>query len=408
MDRRQQIITPTVPGQPVPSRPLNIIQVFNRYLGPGGEEKSVARIATDLEQGGHCVTRFWRESTEWKRPGAPARFRQPMLLWRNPAVLAELRQTHQGRPADVWILHNVIPVISLGVYRLALDLQVPIIQWLHNYRPVSPSGTLMAGTTLLRADDPWVGWKETWHGTWHGRLLTGWLALSYARLKRRGDFAAVRAWVTVSEQMKQNFAQAGWFTDRLHTLRHSWHTQPLPVEARDDGYFLFLGRMVESKGARFLVELWKDPALRQVELVMAGDGPLVTELRAQAPPNVRWVGHVEGEAKQQLKARCRAILFPSIWPEPLSTVAYEAYEAGKPILASQVGGMPELIVAGQTGFLLPPGQHGDWRNGILQLTEDASLSHCLGAAGRLWLDREVSPGRWLEQFDLIARSALGP
>ena len=46
----------------------------------------------------------------------------------------------------------------------------------------------------------------------------------------------------------------------------------------------------------------------------------------------------------QLKAGCRAILFPSIWPEPLSSVAYEAYEVNKPIVASNLGGMPEVIV----------------------------------------------------------------
>jgi glycosyltransferase involved in cell wall biosynthesis len=406
MSRQQQSRILAVPGPPLNSRPLNILQVFNRYLGPGGEEKSVARIASDLEQGGHRVTRFWRESAEWTQPGAPARFRQPMLLWRNAAVLDELRRTHEERPADVWILHNVIPVISLGIYRLALDLKVPIIQWLHNYRPLSPSGTLWAGGTLLQADDPWIAWKETWHGSWHGRFLTGWLALSYARLKQRGDFAAVRAWVAVSEQMKQIFTRAGWFSDRLHTLRHSWHAQMPPANPRDEGYFLFLGRMVETKGVRFLVELWKDPALQGMQLVMAGDGPLAAELRAQSPPTVRWVGHVEGEVKQRLKAGCRAVLFPSIWPEPLSTVAYEAYEAGKPIVASRLGGMSELIVHGQTGFLLPPGQNREWRECIVQLASDPALSQQLGASGRLWLDREVSPARWLEQFNVIAQSAL--
>src|SRR5262245_26584757 len=242
------------PGPALTTGPLNIIQVFNQYLQPGGEEKYVARIALDLERGGHRVIRFWRESAERKRSGGPSRFQQPLLLWRNPAVLAELRRVHEESPADVWILHNVIPVVSLGVYRLALDLQVRVIQWLHNYRPLSPSGTLFAGTTLLQPDDPWIAWKETWHGSWNGRLWTGWLALGYARVRRRGDFAAVRAWVTVSEHMKRLFTRAGWFCDRLHSLRHCWHAQPRLAEAPDQGYFLFLGRMAETKGVRFLVE----------------------------------------------------------------------------------------------------------------------------------------------------------
>jgi glycosyltransferase involved in cell wall biosynthesis len=386
------------------SRPLKILQVFNRYLQPGGEEKSVARIAADLESGGHVVTRFWRESAEWQRPGAPPKWKQPLLLWRNPAVLEALRQQHDAARADVWLLHNVVPVVSLGIYRLAGELRVPIIQWLHNYRPLSPGGAMFAGNTVLRPEDPWMPWKESWHGSWNGRLLTAWLAIGYARLKRRGDFESVRAWVAVSEQMKRIFKQAGWFPERLHALPHSWHAQRAPAEMRDEGYFLFLGRMVESKGVRFLIELWRDPALRDVPLVMAGEGPLAAELRGQSPPNVRWVGHVEGDVKENLKAGCRAILFPSIWPEPLSTVAYEAYEVNRPILASSQGGMPEVVVHGQTGFVLPAGDRPAWREQILQLARDADLSTRLGKQGRHWLEAEVSPKRWVERFDAIAKA----
>ncbi|MCX6904189.1 MAG: hypothetical protein NTW03_12080, partial [Verrucomicrobia bacterium] len=104
---------------PASARPLKIIQVFNRYLYPGGEEKSVARIAEDLEEGGHQVTRFWRESAEWEGGGAPPKWKQPFLLWRNPAVLEKLQQAHLAAPADLWLLHNVLPVASLGVYELA-------------------------------------------------------------------------------------------------------------------------------------------------------------------------------------------------------------------------------------------------------------------------------------------------
>jgi glycosyltransferase involved in cell wall biosynthesis len=383
---------------------LKILQVFNRYLQPGGEEKSVARIASDLESGGHSVTRFWRESAEWQQPGAPPKWKQPFLLWRNRAVLEDLRRLHEATHTDIWLLHNVVPVVSLDVYRLASQLQVPVIQWLHNYRPFSPGGTMFAGKTLLKPDDPWISWKETLHGSWNGRFLTAWLAIGYARIQRRGDFDSVRAWVAVSEQMKQIFEQANWFPDRLHALPHSWHAQPIPADARDEGYFLFLGRMVEAKGVRFLIELWRDPALRDVQLVMAGDGPLVSELRSQSPPNVRWVGHVEGDVKQKLKAGCRAILFPSIWPEPLSTVAYEAYEMNKPILASNQGGMPEIIRHNETGLLLEPGDAAGWRAAVQQL--DELTSRRLGDGGRRWLQENVTSAAWNRQFDRIVGKAL--
>src|SRR5207244_11756715 len=135
-------------------------------------------------------------------------------MWHNAPVLAELRRWHAQEQADLWLLHNVVPVVSLGAYRLAGQLKVPIIQWLHNYRPISPSGTLFSGGKLLEPDDPWLGWKETFSGSWHGRLLTAWLALGYARIKRRGDFSSVAAWVAVSEAMKSMFSRAGFPSDK--------------------------------------------------------------------------------------------------------------------------------------------------------------------------------------------------
>lgn len=388
------------------ARPLRIIQVFNRYLQAGGEEKSVQRIAEDLAAAGHHVTRFWRESAEWIGPGAPPRWRQPLLLWHNAGVLDELRRAHAAAPADLWLLHNVVPVVSLGVYRLALDLGVPIVQWLHNYRPISPGGALCAGQRQLAPDSKGIYWRETLAGSWNGRFLTGLISLAYWRLRLRGDFASVRAWVAVSEEMQRLFARAGWFPDRLHAVPHSWHIHAPQVSTEDAGHFLFLGRMVEPKGVRFLIKLWNQPALRDIPLVMAGQGPLEKELRSHSPPNVRWVGHVEGETKRQLVAGCRAIVFPCVWPEPLSTVAYEGYELGKPILASDLGGMKEIILEQQTGRLLPPADLAAWQSAITGL--DAVKARQWGLRGRQWLEENVSPAAWNRRFDgVVGRLNLG-
>ncbi|PYI86814.1 MAG: hypothetical protein DME26_08285 [Verrucomicrobia bacterium] len=387
-------------------RRLSIIQVFNHYRMPGGEEKYVARIAADLEQTGHQVTRFWRSSAEWSGPTAPPRYEQPFLLWRNQAVLAELRARHEREQADVWILHNVIPVISLGVYRLAIELKVPIIQWLHNYRPFSPSGTLLAGKRFLKPNDPFIAWKETWSGSWNGRLLTGTLALGYAWIRFRRHFASVRAWIPVSEEMKKIFLQAGWPPSRLHTIRHSWNITSEFKPADDAGHFLFLGRMVETKGVRFQVELWRDPALKHLRLVMAGQGPLTEELRGNSPPNVSWIGHVEGREKEKWLRECRAVLFPNTWPEPLSTVAYEAYEAGKSIIVSNRGGMKEIVFDGETGFVLEPSSCRLWKDAVLRLAQNPGLARGLGIQGRKWLETHVSSAAWNKQFEAVIRNVM--
>lgn len=387
-------------------RPLKIIQIFNRYLQAGGEEKSVARIATHLEQGGYAVHRFWRASAEWTGSKSPLRVTQPYLIWRNRAVLDSLRKLHQDTQADVWLIHNVLPVISINTYRLANTLKVPIIHWLHNYRPISPSGTLVAGETRLRPDDPLIALRESWHGTYNGRLATSWLCACYRLARWRGDFAQVKAWVALSEYMKAQFDRARWNVGTVFVLRHAWEINPPPATAADAGYFLFMGRMVETKGPKFLVDLWQDPRLRPYRLVMAGDGPLLNRLRANCPPNISWVGHVEGEQKRELVENCRAVLFPSQWAEPLGIVVYEAYDAKKPVVASDLGGLRETIFHGSTGFLLPATDLQLWRDTILRLAGDRKLAEELGARGRIWLEGEASSRAWLRGFRAVVQETI--
>jgi glycosyltransferase involved in cell wall biosynthesis len=380
---------------------MRFVQVFNRYLQPGGEETSVGRIAAHLEKGGHVVERFWRASEEWSGPDAPPRWRRPLLLFNNPAVLEDLRRCHLQHRPDAWILHNILPVVSMDVYRLARTLNVPVIQWLHNYRPISPGGTLEVRGRALDPADPWILLKETLAGTWRGRMTTALVAASYLRARWRGDFASVAAWVAVGDEMRQIVLRAGWSPDRTFTVRHAWDVQPWVETTTPGSYFLFLGRLIDLKGIRFLVDLWEDPELRDLPLVLAGGGPLKDELSGRCSPAIRWPGYVTGDDKRRLVSDARAIVFPCLWAEPLSTVAYEAYERGRPLLASDLGGLRETVFDGRTGRLLPPGDRAAWKQAILDAWRRPDETLAWGRAGRQWLEEFVSAAAWNRAFNKV-------
>lgn len=387
---------------------MRIIQVFNRYLERGGEEMSVERIAGHLELGGHQVERFWRESTEWTGPNAPSKWSQPFLLANNAPVLSELEALHRRFQPDLWLLHNILPVVSLGVYGLARELRIPVINWVHNYRPFSPSGTMQAGGAELDPRDPWIAVKESLAGSWRGsRLSTAWLAAHIAQLRRRGDFLAVNAWVATSEMVKRNFAAADWFPDRLAALRNAWDIQPTAPTPADAGYFLFLGRIVPEKGLEFLLKLFAKPEMRGARLLVAGTGPDEAKLRAQSPRNVEWVGFVGGAAKRELIRGASLVLFPSLWKEPFGLVAYEAYEQGRPIAASSVCGMTEVIEDGVTGRVLPPGDEARWLEVLTWSLHHPQALDAMGRAGRAWLEENATPQRWIEGFERLAEHRCG-
>jgi glycosyltransferase involved in cell wall biosynthesis len=164
--------------------------------------------------------------------------------------------------------------------------------------------------------------------------------------------------------------------------------------------------MVEEKGVRFLMDLWQRPELKGLKLVMAGEGELADEYRGKTSANIQWVGFVQGVEKRRLLAGCRALLFPCLWAEPLTTVVYEAYEQGKPVLASALGGLKELVVDRDTGRMLPAGDIEAWTQAVLEHAQNPGLSRERGHHGLTWLNTRVSPAAWNRQFDEIMARAL--
>jgi glycosyltransferase involved in cell wall biosynthesis len=80
--------------------------------------------------------------------------------------------------------------------------------------------------------------------------------------------------------------------------------------------------------------------------------------------------------------RCLLAIVPSVWPEPCPTVLLEAMAAGRAVVASSVGGIPELVVDGETGLLVPPGDAAALRHALQRMLDDPTLRRRMGAAGR--------------------------
>jgi starch synthase len=132
---------------------------------------------------------------------------------------------------------------------------------------------------------------------------------------------------------------------------------------------LYAGRLSREKGVLELVE-----AARGLNLVVVGDGPL----RDRVPGARGFVAHDELE---RLYERAAVVVCPS-HREGFGVVAAEAMAHGRPVVASAVGGLLDLVVDGETGILVPPGDVDALREALERLLGDAELRRRLGEAGR--------------------------
>jgi glycosyltransferase involved in cell wall biosynthesis len=165
-------------------------------------------------------------------------------------------------------------------------------------------------------------------------------------------------------------------------------------EPDDPPHVLYAGRLSEEKGVLELVE-----AARGLPLVVAGDGPL----RRRIPGALGFVPHDE---LLQLYERAAVVVCPSR-REGFGVVCAEAMAHGRPVVATAVGGLRDLVVDGETGVLVPPGDSAALRAALERLLGDPELRRRLGAAARARARSELSWERFLCATLEVYRDALG-
>ena len=384
---------------------MKILQVFNQYRFRGGEEAWVEGIPELLDASAQVEDLRFR-TEDWTEGTGPSPLKQVFLMANNPASRAELRARVQKFRPDVLLFHNVIPVGSFGLYQEARALGVPVMQYTHNFRPFSPGGTLWTGTEVNAAALHGNPWPEIMSGAWQdSRLKTAVLALHLKWAISRGLLECVDRWIAPSRFMRDKFVEAGIPPEKVKLLLHCWDAGPEVPASTEQSHYLFLGRLVSEKGVTNLVDAWEileeKLGAECPRLVIAGTGPEEVRLQARAArlKNVSCVGFVAGEQKQDLLKHCRALLVPSIWWEPLGLTAYEAYAAGRPVIAARSGALQETVADGVTGWTHAPGDPVDLARVIFAVEEvGVSERSARGMAGRSWLKQHASPDEWRSQL----------
>ncbi|MGZ5543760.1 MAG: hypothetical protein ACXWIU_03720, partial [Limisphaerales bacterium] len=189
---------------------MKLLQVYNRPRGEGGEYVVVQQIDRLLSESKNSRTCYF-DTSAWTGPNAPAKWKQALWTIYNPSSARELRKHQEEVHAQAWLFHNVFPVGSASLYREGLRQKIPIIQFIHNFRPFSVSSYIRADCErpfeqILRHRF----WHEIKAGAWQeSRIKTAVLATGLLALRRLKWLRAVKAWVATTNFMRDKFVEAG-------------------------------------------------------------------------------------------------------------------------------------------------------------------------------------------------------
>jgi glycosyltransferase involved in cell wall biosynthesis/GT2 family glycosyltransferase len=391
---------------------MRILQIFNRYVERGGEEVFVERASEYLGDN-HEVHNLIFDTSEWLNEPLYLKVLQPLRMIYNPQSLRRLAEAVKAFQPDVALVHNLFPVGSLACYKHLQGLGIPVVQYIHNFRPFSVNGYCWADSRICEAGLSQNFMPEIFHASWqNSHIKTACYAFVLWLGHVQGTWGRITKWIAISEFVRQKFISAGIPPEKIHTIRHPGEVSEKigsSSASLDSPVLLYLGRLSEEKGLKILVAAWKEIERSRSDgtLVIAGDGPLGAWLKRETADCSRVIieGFVAGQKKSQLISSCSALVVPSIWWEALGLVVHEAYQASKPVLSAASGGLTETVKDGETGWVHPPGDIDVLVRQIGFLLDHPDEAQRRGENGRNWLADQGRLEVWQTRMDNVLQAS---
>jgi len=313
----------------------------------------------------------------------------------------KIRQLIRRTCPDIAHAHNVYHHLSPSVLAGIKSEGVPVVMTLHDLKLLCPARTMVSdGRVCERCKG------GNLHNVIRRRCMKGSLALSsliYAEsaIHRALDVYRnnVDRFIAPSRFLISKFVEWGWRESDIAYIPNYVDASRTVPEYSAGRAILYLGRLSEEKG---LATLIRAAATARVPISLVGSGPIDEELKRLATAlgaDVSFLGFKTGPELWRLIGSSRAIVLPSEVYENAPLSILEAYATGKPVIGARIGGIPELIRDGETGWLFESGDATALADALAKVAgaPDTVIAN-LGRAARRWTEEEFTPGRHFERL----------
>jgi glycosyltransferase involved in cell wall biosynthesis len=338
---------------------VKILIIHNQYIYLGGEDKVVENEISLLRQHGHVVQTLIFNNDNLSEANPARKLKQGL----NALFNFESRKRVQASIAefgpDVIHVHNLFFNASPSVL-YSVGKKIPIIFTLHNFRLVCANGVFLRDgkpcELCLKKVMPLDGIRNR---CYRQSLTETALLTSITSLHKVLNTwnKKVDKYICLTEFAKKKIlASSLQLSPEQIEVKPNFVRDPgCNLEERED-FFLFVGRLSREKGIDVLLE-----SARQgnYHLKIIGEGPEQHKVieAAKVNPRIEYLGYQQFPVILTYLQRCLAILVPSIWYEGFPVTIVEAFAAGTPVIASDLGSMAVIVQDHSNGFLFEAGNY---------------------------------------------------
>lgn len=310
---------------------------------------------------------------------------------------------------DIVHLHNFAHQISPSILHAFKKYDIPVVMTMHDYKLVCPIYTMtLNGRPCERCKD------GKFYQCFINRCNDNSSVKSFINMVEMylhhnilKIYDLVNILISPSVFLKLECEKMG-LKKEVEYLPNFIDTKDfVPSSASTDSYIVYFGRLSKEKGLFTLIEALKQSA---INLKIVGDGPikesLAEKVKINSMNNVEFLGYKSGEELKGVIRRSKCIVLPSEWYENNPRSIMEGFALEKPAIGSRIGGIPELIKDGVTGFTFEPGNALDLRAKIQMLLNDPEKLNEMGKNARKFLEDKLNPENHYEKLMAIYQKVL--
>jgi glycosyltransferase involved in cell wall biosynthesis len=387
-----------------------LLHITDSFEYTGGIRSYIKQVSDLLARRGWEVETF-------SPPGPGGDLRSHFSRWAGWRHLAEVRETVDRFRPDLLHAHSLSLRLSPLPLRAARERRIPVLMTVHDFNHVCPR------KWMIRPDgetcDDGFGLHCLVRNCPGSRSGLAWLPYNGLRwLKTALHRRMLRAWVDrfiTPSSVLGHWMASSLPTDRVTTVPNFVHPPegPSGTEGERAG-LLFVGRLSKEKGVDQLIKAL--PLIRErvpgAGLTVVGDGPdraLLEHLARQqgVEAAVTFTGPVDNHLLGNYYRGSIACVLPSLWMENCPVTALESLSHGTPLLASDLGGLPEIVNDEVNGLLFPPGDHQRLAQQAVRLLLDRELAGQLGAAALETFQRDYSPDAHFTRLSALYEVLIG-
>ncbi|MBI2416180.1 MAG: glycosyltransferase family 4 protein [Candidatus Kerfeldbacteria bacterium] len=395
---------------------MNILQINKFYYRRRGAETYFLDLIDLLEQHGHTVgvfsmhhpnnlvspySQYFVANTELQQPDQlpmSTKLRTAKNIIWNKSAQQQLERLLQLFKPDVAHIHNIYHQISPAILKTLHQHGIPIVQTLHDYKLLCPNYRMFTqGQVCERCNG-----HNYYNAVRYNCLKNSRSASAVAMLEMYWH-KAIRAY----EKNVNCFISPSQF---LHDKVLAWHEQVQHITVlpnfitltgitphyQHDHYILYAGALVKEKGIDLLLDSFAKNRYSFSLFVAGAGGDRSLQVMIKQAQNigntVKLLGELSAGALSQVTRQAMAVVVPSRYYENYPYSVLEAFAHGKPVLGANIGGIPELVHPGSTGWLFTANNQASLTTALQNIEHTTSPALVqLGKQARHWVEQHNHP-----------------